>query len=44
MPLDGTAYITLAIDVSELVDSIENLKQSLELITGVKSVDIMGVE
>ena len=44
MPLDGTAYITLAINVSDLDDSIEALKQSLEEITGVKSVDIMGVE
>ena len=43
-PLDETAYITLAIDVSELNCSIEKLKEDLNLIKGVKSVDIMGVE
>lgn len=43
-PLDGTAYITLSIDVSELNCSIENLKDALSSINGVKSVDIMGVE
>lgn len=43
-PLDGTAYITLAIDVSELNSSIEQLKETMNTINGVKSVDIMGVE
>ena len=43
-PLDGTAYITVAIDVSELNCSIEKLKEDLSSINGVKSVDIMGVE
>lgn len=43
-PLDGTAYITVSIDVSELNCSIENLKEDLSNINGVKSVDIMGVE
>ena len=43
-PLDDTAYITLSIDVSELNSSIENLKEDLSKINGVKSVDIMGVE
>lgn len=43
-PLDGTAYITLAIDVSELNSSIEKLKETMNTINGVKSVDIMGVE
>lgn len=43
-PLDDTAYITLAIDVSELVCSIDKLKEDLSVIFGVKSVDIMGVE
>ena len=43
-PLDGTAYITVAIDVSELNCSIEKLKEDLSNINGVKSVDIMGVE
>ncbi len=43
-PLDETAYITLAIDISELNCSIDELKQSLTIINGVKSVDIMGVE
>lgn len=43
-PLDDTAYITLAIDISELNSSIEKLKEDLSLISGVKSVDIMGVE
>ena len=43
-PLDETAYITLSIDISELNCSIDDLKQSLTIINGVKSVDIMGVE
>lgn len=43
-PLDGTAYITVSIDVSELNCSIEKLKEDLSNINGVKSVDIMGVE
>ncbi len=43
-PLDETAYITLSIDVSELNCSIDELKEDLSLIRGVKSVDIMGVE
>ena len=43
-PLDETAYITLAIDVSELNTTIEELKEDLNKINGVKSVDIMGVE
>ena len=43
-PLDETAYITLSIDISELNRSIDDLKQSLTIINGVKSVDIMGVE
>jgi chorismate mutase len=43
-PLDGTAYITLAIDVSDLNSSIEQLKETMTTINGVKSVDIMGVE
>ena len=43
-PLDDTAYITLAIDVSDLNSSIEALKESMNTISGVKSVDIMGVE
>ncbi len=44
MPLDETAYITLSIDVSDLNCSIEELKDDLSKIAGVKSVDIMGVE
>ena len=43
-PLDETAYISLAIDLSELNCSIEKLKEDLNLIKGFKSVDIMGVE
>ena len=43
-PLDETAYITLSIDISELNCLIDDLKQSLTIINGVKSVDIMGVE
>ena len=43
-PIDGTAHITISIDVSELDSSIEVLKMSIEKIEGIKSVDIMGVE
>ena len=43
-PIDGTAHITISIDVSELDSSIEILRQNIEKIDGIKSVDIMGVE
>lgn len=43
-PIDGTAHITISIDVSELDYSIEELKNDIEKIEGIKSVDIMGVE
>lgn len=43
-PIDGTAHITISIDVSELESSIEVLKENIEKIEGIKSVDIMGVE
>ena len=42
--IDGTAHITISIDVSELDSSIEILRQNIEKIDGIKSVDIMGVE
>ena len=43
-PLDDTAYITVSIDISELNSTIDYLKEKISEITGVKSVDIMGVE
>ena len=43
-PIDGTAHINSVIDVSELASSIEVLKENIEKIEGIKSVDIMGVE
>lgn len=43
-PIDGTAHITISIDVSEIDSSIEILRQNIEKIDGIKSVDIMGVE
>jgi chorismate mutase len=43
-PIDGTAHITISIDVSELVSSIEILKENIGKIEGIKSVDIIGVE
>jgi chorismate mutase len=43
-PIDGTAHITISIDVCELDSSIEVLKGNIEKIEGIKSVDIMGVE
>ena len=43
-PFDGTAYITLSIDVTELSTSIEVLKDDISKVSGVKAVDIMGVE
>lgn len=43
-PLDDTAYITISIDVSELSNSIEHLKESIGNVKGIKSIDIMGVE
>lgn len=43
-PIDGTAHITISIDVCELEVSIEELKKAIEKIDGIKSVDIMGVE
>ncbi len=43
-PFDGTAYITLSVDVTELSTSVEVLKEDISKVSGVKSVDIMGVE
>ena len=43
-PIDGTAHINIVIDVSELASSIEVLKENIEKIEGIKSIDIMGVE
>lgn len=43
-PLDDTAYITISIDISDLNNTIDYLKEKISEITGVKSVDIMGVE
>lgn len=43
-PIDGTACITISIDVGELTSSIAELKGDIEKIEGIQSVDIMGVE
>lgn len=43
-PLDSGAFITLAIDISELDISIEELKIKMSTVRGLKSIDIMGVE
>ena len=43
-PFDGTAYITLSIDVTELKYSIDSLKEDISKVVGIKSVDIIGVE
>ncbi|MBQ8292750.1 MAG: ACT domain-containing protein [Bacilli bacterium] len=43
-PIDGTAHISISIDVSEMDSSVEELKMTIEKLDGIKSVDIMGVE
>ena len=43
-PIAGSAHITISIDISELEKNIEDLKQGIETLDGIKSVDIMGVE
>lgn len=43
-PIDGSAFISFAIDSSELMISLSELKTNIEKISGVKSVDIVGVE
>lgn len=43
-PIDGSAYITMSIDICDLSSSIEELKDEINKIDGIKSVDIMGVE
>lgn len=43
-PIDGTAHISISIDICELDATIEELKNVIEEIDGIKSVDIVGVE
>lgn len=43
-PIDGNAHITMAINVTDLNVSIEDLKNGIGELTGVKTIDIMGVE
>ncbi len=43
-PIDGTAHITLAVDVSEMSSTIEELQKAISALEGIKSVDMMGVE
>lgn len=43
-PIDGNAHITVSIDACDLVISVEELKNKIDEINGVKSIDIMGVE
>ena len=43
-PIDGNAHITMAINVTDLNVSIEDLKNGIGELAGVKTIDIMGVE
>ena len=43
-PIDGSAFITLAIDASDLSVSLEDLKNNLSILNGIKAIDIVGVE
>lgn len=43
-PIDGSAFITLTIDVTDLNISIEELTNNLSILQGIKAVDIVGVE
>jgi len=42
-PISGNASITIAIDASELIVTITELKEKIEKINGIKNIDIMGV-
>lgn len=42
-PISGNASITIAIDASELILTITELKEKIEKINGIKNIDIMGV-
>ncbi len=39
-PIDGSAYITVAIDTTDLSILIEELKDKISVVKGVKSIDI----
>lgn len=43
-PIDQSAYINITIDVSELKETVEELKEKLSQLQSIKSVDIIGVE
>ena len=43
-PIDQSAYINIAIDVSELNNTIEELTELIKQLPSVKAVDIIGVE
>lgn len=43
-PIDQSAYINITIDVSELKETVEELKEKLSQLQAIKSVDIIGVE
>ena len=43
-PIDGSAYITMSIDICDLTVTIDELIEKIKLLEGIKSVDIMGVE
>ena len=39
-PVDGSAYITIAIDVSDLIVLVDELKERINNIIGVKSINL----
>lgn len=40
LPVDGSAYISIAIDVTDLSVLVDELKENIKTITGVKSVNV----
>ncbi len=43
-PIDGSAYITIAIDVSELTTSINELVEELKKVPFVKNIELLALE
>lgn len=39
-PIDGSAFITVAIDTTDLIVTIEQLKEKINNLNGIKSIDI----
>ena len=44
MPINGIAYITLSIDISNLSKSVKELMKILSSIEGVKLVELLALE